>query len=151
MTSVWRAASAAMATALLVGCDQLMQPPAENPFALSEQEIEDSTPGCPIIDSRDWAASIETAPDATRTLRVRGVVDFPAAGYTWSITRFPGDDPHSPTLDLNLVVSEPAALGAEAITPTNVSFAGPAEATHYTEVSVICDGDQLAIISNMSQ
>lgn len=137
-------AAAVISAFVLAAC----QPPAATtePPAVTEP----AAGACVVTQSRNWTAHVNAmpGPNAQRTLNVAGEVDLPTPGYTVTLTEGIADRSAIPTQQLNLTVTPPApgAIVTQVITPTAVTYTGPAIAQSYTAVRIMCEGQQLAEI-----
>lgn len=139
------AATAALALAL-AGC----QPPAATTTETPPAQTAAVAGACVVSANRNWTAHVNAmpGPNAQRTLNVAGEVDLPSPGYTVTLTEGIADRSATPTQQLNLAVTPPAegTANIQVITPTAVSYSGPAIAQQYAGVRIMCEGQQIAAI-----
>ena len=105
--------------------------------------------GCPVIDSRDWAAWINAmpGPDASPTLHVKGEVDLPTPGYEVTLTLGAADRSMTPVQQVNLSATPPEdGMVTQVVTPYLVDFSSPAIVDTYKGITVLCSGKVLAEI-----
>lgn len=139
-------AGALLAAALLAGCDQ---PP---PATTESTDTAVAASDCHVTEDRNWRAWVNKQPGPDRpvngTLHVTGQVDFPATGYTWTLTRSATDDMAGTTVRLDLNTVAPSANEGEPVS-VDVDYAAEAGPQTYTEVSVYCGRAVLTTITEV--
>jgi hypothetical protein len=106
---------------------------------------------CPVIDSRAWSAWLDTMPslEPGPRLNIYGEVDLPTPGYKVEWREGPADRANPPGQRMTLVLTPPAGVVAQVVTPTPVKFQAKATYPAYRAIFVICGGKPLAEITDI--
>ena len=112
----------------------------------------DETAACPVLDSRDWTAWVNAmpGPDMKPTLHVAGEIDLPTPGYTIAWREGMADRSAMPVQRLILTATPPDGMVTQVVTPTPVKYEGPALVTTYGGIIVMCGGESLAEITEVT-
>jgi hypothetical protein len=141
-----RTACGLLAAVALVACGQSTAPATTETAEIAASPIDN----CASWPSRDWSANVDTGMTG-RVLHVRGKIDFPSLGYTWTIAPNVADDPASGAVRLTLTPVAPQAGGAAIDTNVALTYDAPATAPRYTEIVVLCGRRTLATITDIPE
>ena len=110
------------------------------------------TASCPVLDSRNWSAWVNAmpGPDAKLTLHVTGEIDLPTPGYEVSWEEGMADRSMTPVQRLILTATPPDGMVAQVVTAETVAYEGPALVKTYKGVIVMCGGEPLAEINDVT-
>lgn len=110
------------------------------------------TAGCPVAQSRNWTAYVNRmpGPDARPMLNVQGEIDLPTPGYRIELLAGRADRSATPVQQLALELTPPGGIVAQVIQTEMVRFQGPAIASRYRGVTIMCGGKALAEITEVS-
>jgi hypothetical protein len=146
----FRAAACVIVAAMLVACGQTTAPApdAEPPTQMADVD------NCMTWPSREWSANIDNLPPAGRTIHVRGIVVFPRAGYTWTLTPMVDEPTTTPAaadaLRLVLTPTGPTTPAAAVETPLPVNYDAPT-AERYESVIIFCGRGPIATIDEVTE
>ena len=112
----------------------------------------DDAGACPVLDSRNWTAWVNAmpGPDASPTLHVTGDVDMPTPGFVFEWREGIADRSATPVQRLTLTATPPDGMVAQVLTTETVRYEGPALVTNYGGVIVMCGGEPLAEITDVT-
>lgn len=144
------AAAFALAACSPPAADESAETPP--PVESAQTDVQPAAAGCAVADSRNWTAHINAlpGPNAQRTLVVSGEVDLPTPGYTVTLREGPADRSAQPVQQLILETTAPSGMVTQVITPTEVSYSGPALGA-YSGINIMCGGASLATINEVPQ
>lgn len=154
--SVMVAGAALVALAACAQESESTQSPAADGEAATDAEepatASDESSACPVLDSRNWTAWVNAmpGPDAKPTLHVTGDVDMPTPGYAFEWREGMADRSAMPVQRLMLTATPPDGMVAQVLTTETVSYEGPALTTTYGGVIVMCGGEPLAEITDVT-
>lgn len=116
-----------------------------------EQEASAMNSDCPVIDSRDWSAWLDTMPslEPGPRLNIYGEVDLPTPGYTVEWQEGPADRANPPGQRMKLILTPPGGIVAQVVTPTPVKYQAKATYPAYREIIILCGGEALATITDI--
>jgi len=104
---------------------------------------------CPVYDSRDWSAWIDTEPPGPSRLHIIGEVDLPTPGYITSWRMGIADRAMPPGQHVHLEFTPPDGIVTQVITTQEVSYEGEAAHQAYRVIYVHCSDETLAEIVNV--
>jgi len=120
--------------------------------SFSADAASDDPASCPIYETRDWTALIESvnAGEAPYVLQVAGTVDLPNPSYEVAFRPGPMDRRRPPalTIFLNATAADGAAL--QVIDQRMVEFRWETRVSNFRMVRVVCGDRLLAEISDVS-
>lgn len=124
----------------------------DEPEMEEDDAVADMSDACPVIDSRNWSAWVNAmpGPDAKITLHVTGEIDLPTPGYEISWQAGMADRSMTPVQRLMLTLTPPDGMVAQVITTETVKYEGPALVKTYGGVIVMCGGEALAEIDDVT-
>lgn len=145
----------------LAACSQktdVAEGAAADPSAAPAPETEeavmpaDETAACPVLASRNWTAWVNAmpGPDMKPALHVAGEIDLPAPGYAIAWREGMADRSATPVQRLILTATPPAGIVTPAVTTESVTYEGPALVVTYGGVIVMCGGEPLAQIDEVT-
>lgn len=112
----------------------------------------DDAAACPVLESRNWTAWVNAmpGPDMKPALHVAGEIDLPTPGYTISWREGMADRSAMPVQRLMLTATPPGGMAAQVVTTESVKYEGPALVTTYGGIIVMCGGEPLAEITEVT-
>lgn len=115
-------------------------------------DMPDHAMNCPVVESRDWAAWVNAmpGPDAKLTLHVTGEIDLPTPGYKIYWQAGMADRSMTPVQRLMLNLTPPDGTVIQMTTTEMVKYEGPALVENYGGVIVMCGGEPLAEITEVT-
>lgn len=142
---IWGALSAGALVAL-AACQMGVETPTEPETSETEPMAE-----CPVIESANWVAYVDRmpGPGATPTLRIRGEVTLPTPGYTFVWREGIADRMMPPAVRFVLTPTPPEGPVIQVLTTEAVTYDGPALASGYRSVFVLCGDQVLAEITDV--
>jgi hypothetical protein len=107
---------------------------------------------CPVIENREWAAWVNAmpGPNAVRTLHVTGQIVLPTPGYTITLVEGAADRSATPVQQLILTLTPPAGVVPQVLSAETVRFEGRAIAAQYRGVRIMCAGQMLTEITDVT-
>ena len=104
---------------------------------------------CPIVESREWTGWINAQPPGPATLHIRGDVDLPTPGYSYTWREGIADRALPPGQRMHLDFSPPEGIVTQVITPQTITYAQKATYSAYRVIYIVCGEETIAEITDI--
>jgi hypothetical protein len=119
-------------------------PPAEKAAAVEPAPVVAPTPGCPVLASRNWQATLNKPADGPAELTLTGEVDLPTPGYTVQFSQGITDRAMPPSQQIIAAFTPPSGMVMQVVTAHQLKYILPNALPHYRSLRVRC-GDTVIV------
>lgn len=127
----------------------------DEPGAEMEGEIGEAIPDCPVLETANWVAYINSmpGPDAVPMLQVIGQVTLPTPGYSFAWREGKMDRSAVPAIHLILDITPPGPneMVMQVLTTETISYKTEALSSGYSKVVIVCNDAPLAEITRIDE